>query len=58
MIYGAIMLALHSDVQDRIIEELDRILHEVSGEGRDELDYDFDYAKFKYTLAFMVRSFV
>lgn len=58
MIYGAIMLALHGDVQDQIIEETDRILREISGEGRDELDYDLDYPKFKYTLAFMVRSSV
>ena len=58
MIYGAIMLALHSDVQDRIIEELDGIFHEASGEGRAELDYDLDYPKFKYSLAFMVCSFM
>lgn len=53
--YGAIMLALYSDVQDRVLEEVDRVFHEALGQGRNELDYDLDYPKLKYTLAFMVR---
>lgn len=54
MVYGALMLALHSDLQDRMIEEVDCNFREAAKQGRQELDYDIDYPKFQYTLAFMV----
>ena len=54
MIYGAITLALYDKIQDRIIEEVDRIYAGAEGEGRTELDYIEDYPKFQYVVAFMV----
>ena len=54
MVYGGLMLALHVDLQDRMIEEVDRNFREAAKQGRQELDYDIDYPKFQYTLAFMV----
>jgi hypothetical protein len=54
MIYAAATLAMHDDLQDRMIEEIDAVFDEAAREGRQELNYDQDYIKFPYTLAFMV----
>ena len=51
-----IILAIKPDLQDRMIEEIDRIYEEAVREGRRELSYNEDLPKFRYTLAFMVSS--
>ncbi|KAL8981234.1 MAG: hypothetical protein Q9177_005635 [Variospora cf. flavescens] len=53
MIYGCVCLALYDDLQDRVVEEIDRVWDEAEKEGRKELDYDNDYPKLEYTLCFM-----
>lgn len=54
MIYGSVCLALYPELQDSVVEEIDRVWDEAEKEGRTELDYDNDYPKLKYTLCFMV----
>lgn len=56
LLFSVIMLAIKQDLQDRMIEEIDRIYEEAAREGRKELDYVEDLPKFRYTLAFMVSS--
>ena len=54
IIFSSINLAIHSNVQDRIIEEIDYIYKEAEKAGRAELSYTEDFPKFRYLLAFMV----
>lgn len=56
MIYGCICLALYDDLQDRVIEEIDRVYEESEKAGRTHLSYEEDYPKLTYTLCFMVSS--
>jgi len=54
ILYGLIVLAIRPDLQDKIIEEVDRVYAEAAAEGRKELTYPQDYAKLIYTYGFMV----
>lgn len=56
IIFSTITLALYDRVQNRLIEEVDRIYNEAEKEGRDELTFTDDLPKFRYLLAFMVRQ--
>ena len=51
MIYAAITLACHPDLQDRMIEEIDNAYGDA---GTKDLDYKTNWHRFSYTLAFMV----
>ncbi|KAL9576205.1 MAG: hypothetical protein Q9212_007296, partial [Teloschistes hypoglaucus] len=53
MIYGCICLALYDDLQDSVIEEIDRVYDESEKAGRTHLSYEEDYPKLTYTLCFM-----
>ena len=55
IIFCTIVLALYPQVQDRLIQEIDRVYDEANKAGR-ELSYKDDLSKFRYTLAFMVRT--
>lgn len=55
LLYGLIVLALRPDLQDKVIEEVDRVYAEAEGEGRKELTYAEDYPKLTYTFGFMVN---
>ena len=54
MLYGLICLALYPEIQDRVIEEVDRVYAEASAQCRTELTYADDFNKFEYTYGFMV----
>jgi cytochrome P450 len=55
MIFCSMILALYPDIQNRLIEEVDRIWAEAAREGRSELSHTHDMPKFRYMIAFMVR---
>jgi len=55
MIYSVINMVLHPELQDQMVEEIDRVFDEARAEGRDQLTYENDYHKFRYVLSFMVR---
>ncbi len=55
ILYGLICLALHSDIQDNVVAEVDRIHVQAAEQGRSELTYADDFDKFEYTYGFMVR---
>lgn len=54
IIYSALSLALNGSVQDKMIDEIDRVYSEAAQAGRSELSYSEDLPKFRYVLAFMV----
>lgn len=54
IIFSCITLALDDEIQNRVLEELDRIYNEAAAEGREELSYTHDFPKFHYMLAFLV----
>lgn len=54
IIFSSINSALHSNVQDRIIEDIDHIYEEAEKAGREELSYTEDFPKFRYLLVFTV----
>ena len=56
MIYAAITLACHDDMQDRMIEEIDHVYADAAKHGIRELDYKSNWHRFSYTLAFMVSA--
>ena len=55
IIYGIIVLALHPDLQEHVIAEIDRIYQEAELGGRKELSYAIDFKKLEYTYGFMVH---
>ena len=56
MIYAALTLAIHDDLQDRIINEIDHVYQELAREGKGTLDYQRDYLKVPNILAFVVSK--
>lgn len=54
ILFSSIVLALYDNLQDRMVEEIDRVYEEAAREGRKELSYTEDLPKFRYILAFMV----
>ena len=54
IIFSYVTLALDDEIQNRVLEELDRIYNEATAEGRGELSYIHDFPKFQYILAFLV----
>lgn len=54
ILYGLICLALYSEIQDRVIEEVDGVYAQAAEQGRSELSYADDFEKFIYTYGFMV----
>ena len=56
ILYGLIVLALRPDLQNGVIEEVDRVYAEAEKEGRTELTYADDFEKLQYTYGFMVRA--
>ena len=54
--YGLVTLALRQDVQSKVIEEIDAVYAEAADAGREELTYQQDFEKLKYTYGFMVSS--
>lgn len=55
--YGLVTLALHQDIQDRVIEEIDGAYREAQSSGRDALNYTDDFEKLEYTFGFMYETF-
>ncbi|KAF1958989.1 cytochrome P450 [Byssothecium circinans] len=53
MLFCCITLALYPAIQDRVIEEVDRIWTEAERDGRLELSSVHDMPKFRYLIAFM-----
>lgn len=58
MIFACVVLALDEALQNRVIEELDRICSDAAAEGREELSYTHDFPKFQYMVAFLVIRFL
>ncbi|KAK0634278.1 cytochrome P450 [Bombardia bombarda] len=56
MLSSCIFLALHGDIQDRIIEEVDCVHHQAIEVSRVELSYTDDMPKFRYLTSFMYES--
>lgn len=54
--YGLIVLALRADLQDKVIEEIDRVCAQAAAEGREELTFTEDFGKLTYTYGFMVTQ--
>ena len=54
ILYGLICLALYSDIQDKVIAEVDRAADQAARQGRSELTYADDFDKLEYTCGFMV----
>lgn len=44
------------DIQEKVIEEIDRVYLEATKEGRQKLTYADDFDKLEYTYGFMVRK--
>ncbi|KAL8941986.1 MAG: hypothetical protein Q9216_001919 [Gyalolechia sp. 2 TL-2023] len=57
ILYGLICLALYPEIQDRVVEEVDRVYAEAFAQGRTELTYADDFEKFEYTYGFMYETF-
>lgn len=51
--YALVRLALHEDVQDCLLSEIDAAYYRVRSEGRQGLDYDRDFSEAKYAMAVM-----
>ncbi|MCJ1347731.1 hypothetical protein MMC31_005960 [Peltigera leucophlebia] len=56
IIYGLITLALHPEIQDKVIAEIDAVYTSAASDGRTELSYTQDFEKLQYTYGFMVGS--
>jgi hypothetical protein len=54
--YGLIALALHQDIQDEVIKEVDAVMTEVEQDGRTTLSYGKDFEKLEYMYGFMVSK--
>ena len=54
--YGLFLLALHPEIQEKVIREVDRVWAEANASGRESLSYQHDFDKFVYTYGFMVSS--
>lgn len=57
MKYAILTLAIHDALQDRIFEEIDQVYNQLAKEGKSALDYERDYVKFPYVLAFVVSHY-
>jgi cytochrome P450 len=55
MLFCCITLALYPAIQDRLVDEVDRVWTEAERAGRSELSLVHDMPKFRYLIAFMVR---
>lgn len=56
ILYGLIALALHPEIQDKVIVEIDSVYASAASDGRAELSYTQDFEKLQYTYGFMVGS--
>lgn len=56
IIFCCITLALYPAIQDRLVDEIDRVWTEAEEAGRSELSLVHDMPKFRYLIAFMVRK--
>ncbi|KAL4745452.1 hypothetical protein BDW72DRAFT_208175 [Aspergillus terricola var. indicus] len=57
IIYGLAVLALHQDIQDQVIEEIDRAHARAQSANRSELTYEDDFEFLEYTYGFMYETF-
>jgi cytochrome P450 len=57
VLFSTLVLILHSDLQDRVLEEIDALYARAEKEGRSELSYTHDYPRFRYLVAFMVSLY-
>lgn len=56
ILYGLITLALHPEIQDKVIVEIDAVYASAASDGRTKLSYTQDFEKLQYTYGFMVGS--
>jgi cytochrome P450 len=56
-LFTTLILMLHKDLQDRVIEEIDAVYAQANKQGRTELSYTEDFPRFRYLVAFMVYLF-
>ncbi|KAK4233885.1 cytochrome P450 [Achaetomium macrosporum] len=52
-LFSSLVLALHKEVQDRILQEIDAVYNRAQKAGRSELSYTDDFPQFRYLVAFM-----
>ncbi|KAL4922535.1 cytochrome P450 [Aspergillus aurantiobrunneus] len=57
IVYGLAALALHQDIQDQVIEEIDNAHARVQSANRSELTYEDDFEFLEYTYGFMYETF-
>ncbi|KAH7349069.1 putative cytochrome P450 oxidoreductase [Pyrenochaeta sp. MPI-SDFR-AT-0127] len=51
--YGLVALALHQEIQDEVIKEVDSVFARAEQDGRMSLSYREDFEKLEYTYGFM-----
>ncbi|KAL4966561.1 cytochrome P450 [Aspergillus stella-maris] len=57
IIYGLIALAIHQDIQDNVIAEIDQVYEHAKDSGsRTELTYEDDFERLEYTYGFMYET--
>lgn len=56
LIYSCIVLALYPDIQARAQEDVDAGYMQLQDPDSDDLSYSFQHHKFRYLVAFMVRT--
>ncbi|KAJ7022565.1 cytochrome P450 [Mycena alexandri] len=54
--YALLCLALHPDIQDLLLKEIDSIYDRALSEGRTELDYDKDFSRARWAFATMYET--
>lgn len=54
VLFSTLVLILHPELQDRVLEEIDSVYARAEAEGRSELSYSNDFPRFRYLVAFMV----
>jgi cytochrome P450 len=55
--YALVRLALHSEFQDALLNEVDAVYERAACDGRTSLEYESDFASAQYAMALMVSFF-
>jgi cytochrome P450 len=53
--YAMILLAQHPDIQQILLDEVDEVYDRAAMEGRNQLEYEQDFNRARWTFAIMVR---
>jgi len=56
IVYGLITLALHHEIQDAVIADIDSAYEVAAAAGRTELTYEDDFESLQYTYGFMYET--